>query len=166
MRAASGRPITFASAADTDRSTEAVLAGLRLGAQRPQPFTIAGTLPVRWNGTSCRMEGTPPASAGPVLLQLTNDSAAPVALLGAGVRAPKTWADALAFLADADFSDPNQTTPDWAVPLGGGGGGFAAAGQTVTSLGTLPAAEVGVLCATGEWPDLTMVNGGSFFVGD
>ncbi|MBF8290369.1 MAG: rihA [Chloroflexi bacterium] len=166
MRMASGRPITFASAADTDRSTEAVLAGLRRGAQRPQPFTVAGTLSVRWDGTNCTIEGPPPTSAGPALVRLTNDSAAPVALMGAGVRAPKTWADALAFIADADFSDPNQTTPDWAVPLGGGGGGFAAPGQTVTSLGTLPAAEVGVLCATGEWPDLTMVNGGSFFVGD
>ncbi len=164
VRAASGRPITFASAADQDRTIEAALAALRRGTPRPQPFTIAGTLSVRWDGTNCTIEGTPPASAGPVLVRLTNDSVADVGLLGAGVIAPKTWADALAFIADADFSDPNQTTPDWAVPLEGGG--FAAAGQSVTSLGTLPAAEVGVLCATGEWPDFTMVDGGSFFVGN
>lgn len=52
VRAASGRPITFASAADRGRTIDAVLAALRRGAPRPEPFTIAGTLSVRWDGTS------------------------------------------------------------------------------------------------------------------
>jgi hypothetical protein len=166
VRAASGRSITFASAADTDRAIEAALAGLRRGAPRPEPFTIEGTLSVRWDGTTCRIEGTPPASVGPVLVQLVNDSTAPVGLLAAGINAPKTWADALALLETIDFSDPDLVIPDWIVPVEGDGVN-AQAGESVTAPAALPEADVvGVLCGTGEWPDLDMFDGGSFTVGD
>ena len=165
VRAASGRPITFASAADQDRTIEAVLAALRRGTPRPQPFTIAGTLSVRWDGTNCTIEGTPPASAGPALVRLTNDSDTEVGVLGGAVIAPKAWADAFAFIDAADFADPNLKIPDWMVPLGGSGVS-APAGERVTSFGTLPAGEVGIICGTGPWADFTLVDGGSFFVGE
>jgi purine nucleosidase len=165
VRAASGRPITFASAADQDRTIEAVLAALRRGAQRPQPFTIAETLSVRWDGTTCTIEGTPPASAGPVLTQLTNDSTSPVVLMGAGVAAPKTWADAMAFVDTVDFSDPNLVVPDWIIE-GTGGSVQAPAGGSASGFGQLPAGEFGVICGIGVWPAFDFVDGGSFVVGE
>lgn len=162
-RAAGGRSIRFAVAADTELATEAVLAGLRRGDPRPEPFTISGTLSVRWDGSTCRIEGPPPTSAGLVFTRLANGSAAPVGMFGAVVTAPRAWADAVAFIEAADFADPDLVIPDWIAPLEGGGG-FAAAGETVTGLGTLSAGEVGVLCAVGEWPDFTLTDGGSFVV--
>jgi hypothetical protein len=100
-----------------------------------------------------------------VLLQLTNDSTAPVALLGAGVQAPKTWADAMAFLDAADLSDPNLVIPDWIIQ-GNGGGVESPAGESATGFAILPAGESGVICGTGEWPALDFVDGGSFVVGE
>ncbi len=74
---------------------------------------------VRWDGTTCRIEGDPPTAAGLTSVVLTNDSDAPVALLIGGVEAPKTWADALAFIRSADLSDPNIAPPDWLVQVQG-----------------------------------------------
>ncbi len=42
---------------------------------------------------------------------------------------------------------------------------MADAGSTVTAFVTLPTGNLGVLCATGTWPDLTFVDGGGFSVG-
>ena len=42
-RDAAGRPARIAVAADGPRVTDAVLAGLRRGAARPEPFAVAGT---------------------------------------------------------------------------------------------------------------------------
>jgi hypothetical protein len=70
-----------------------------------------------------------------------------------------------AFIGGADFSDPALVSPDWIVPLLGSSA-FAPAGETTTGFGTLPAGQVGVICATGEWPDFTLADGQSFFVDD
>ncbi len=163
VRADGGQPIRFATAADGERAYEALFAALRRGAPRPTPFTIVGTVAVRWDGSTCRIEGTPPATAGLVKVELANDSSAPVGLLGAGVRAPKTWSDALAFVEGADFSDPNIVIPDWIIPVLGSIS--APAGEDATAFVTLPAAEVGVICGTGEWPKFDFFDAGSFPVG-
>lgn len=164
VRTDGGRAIRFASAADAGRAMDALLAALRRGAPRPQPFSIVGTLAARWDGTTCRIEGTPPATAGLVKVELANDSGTPVGLFSAGVRAPKTWPDALAFIEGADFSDPNLVVPDWIIQVEGGA--QAEAGEDATAFVTLPAAEVGVICGTGEWPKFDFYDAGSFPVGD
>jgi inosine-uridine nucleoside N-ribohydrolase len=164
VRADGGRAIRFASGADAGRSYAALLEALRRGTPRPQPFSIMGTLVVRWDGSTCRIEGTPPTKAGLVKMDLANDSGAPVGLFGAGVKAPKTWSDALEFIEGADFSDPKIVVPDWIIQVEGGA--LAEAGKSTTAFVTLPAAEVGVLCGTGEWPKLHFFDAGAFPLGD
>jgi len=163
VRTDGGRAIRFASTADAGRAYAALFEALRRGAPRPQPFTIVGSLAVRWDGSACRIEGNPPARAGLVKVDLLNDSGAPVGLFSAGVRAPKTWADALVFIQGADFSDPNLAVPDWIVEVQGNA--LAEAGKRTTAFLALPAAEVGVICGTGEWPKLEFFDAGSFTVG-
>jgi pyrimidine-specific ribonucleoside hydrolase len=160
-RDASGRPVRSAMGADGARVQAAVLDGLRRGAPRPEPFTVTGAISMTWDGTTCGMDGEPPAKAGLVRLDFHNRSTMPVGLLGAGIREPKTWADALAFVAGADFSREDQVTPDWIDPLDGPSP-VAEAGKDVVALVALPAGLVGLACGVGEWPDLEFSDGGSF----
>ena len=51
--------------------------------------------------------------------------------------------------------------PDWLIPLEGTGGS-AEAGEDGSGLATLPLGVVGLACASGVWPDLRFVDGGSF----
>ena len=80
-----------------------------------------------------------------------------------GTSAPKTWADAVTYVQHADLSDPNLRAPDWIiqVPVDLS----ASAGTRSTAFAPIPAGQVGVLCATGTYPDLTFYDGGSFTVG-
>jgi inosine-uridine nucleoside N-ribohydrolase len=164
-RDASGRPVRVATGADAARTQEAVLAGLRRGAGRVPPFVTTGTVRVRWDGTTCRVEQPVPASAGTATIELVNDSDAPAGLFGAGVKAPRTWADVVAFVTAADFADPSLAIPDWVVQIQADGL-FVDGGGTTSALATLPAATVGFLCATGEWPDLRIVDGGATPIGE
>jgi len=157
-RDARGRPARIAVAADRERVTDAVLAGLRRGAPRPQPFAMAGTMSVRWDGTTCSIESRP-THAGVTRVELHNASTAPVGLLAAGVREPKTWSDALAWLDRADFSTPDLAIPDWIEQISSDGV-YAEAGRDAGALIDIPAGTLGVVCGTGEWPDLTFVDGG------
>lgn len=164
VRDAAGRPLRAAMAADADAFMTAFLAALRRGAPRPEPFTFSGTLSVSWDGATCRIEGRPPTTAGLTRVEIANTSTATVGVLVAGVAAPKTWADALALLHSIDLGDPELQVPDWVIQVPGSLG--AEAGQTASAIVTLPAAEVGVICGTGEWPKLDFFDAGAFPVGD
>ena len=48
-----GRPVRVAMSADRDAFMARFLAALRTGAPRSNPFAIAGSMEVRWDGTSC-----------------------------------------------------------------------------------------------------------------
>jgi inosine-uridine nucleoside N-ribohydrolase len=159
-----GRPARIAVAADGPLVTDAVLAGLRRGAARPEPFTVLGSLAMTWDGTRCRVEGTQPTSAGLTRVRLRNASAEDAGLLVAGVREPRTWADALAWIDEADFSAPELVIPDWIVQVASDGV-FAGPGADADAIVELPAGTVGVICATGEWPEFTIVDGGSMTLG-
>jgi purine nucleosidase len=159
-RDVAGRPVRAAMGADGDRVRAAVLDGLRRGAPRPEPFAPTGTLSVTWDGTTCRIEGTP-SRAGLTRMEFRNRSTAPAGLLAAGVRPPRTWNDVVAFIGQADFSDPATVVPDWVIQAEGTSP-LAEAGADAIALSTLPAGAVGVLCATGDWPDLELKDGGSF----
>lgn len=159
-REAAGRPVRAAMAADGDRVRAAVLAGVRRGAPRPEPFAPTGTIDATWDGTACHVEGAPP-TAGLVRIDFHNRSMAPASLLGAGVNEPKTWADALAYIGALDLSGGQPVIPDWIVQIEGGGP-FAEAGKDSIALVTLPAGLVGLACAEGDWPNLEFIDGGSF----
>ena len=142
-----------------------MLAGLRRGANRPEPVRIAGTLSVAWDGTTCRFNDDPPTTAGLARVELHNTSATPAGLLAAGVKAPKTWSEALAWVRAADFSDEQVSIPDWIVQLDSEGV-FAEAGADAVAMVDLPAGTVGAMCATGEWPAFAIADAGSITVGD
>jgi hypothetical protein len=155
--------VRAAMAADRDAFMPAFLAALRTGPRRSEPFAIASTLSVAWDGTTCRVVGDSPTASGPALVRLENTSTSDAGLLVAGVVAPKRWPDAVAFAGTADFSDPNLAIPDWIVPVPGNI--YAAPGTTATALAMLPAAEVGILCAVGQWPKFDIADGGAFMIG-
>ncbi len=156
-----GRPTRIAVGADTARVTEAVLAGLRRGAPRPEPFATIGAMRVVFDGATCRLEGEPPTKAGLVRIDFANRSSLPAGLLAAGARPPKTWADALNLIETIELDDPALVIPDWIVQVDGPGP-FAEPGKDALALVTLPPGSLGVACATGQWPDLAFVDGGSF----
>lgn len=161
-RDAGGRPVRVAMSADRDAFMARFLAALRTGAPRSNPFAIAGSMEVRWDGTSCTVVDQP-ETAGLVEVTLVNTTQGDVAMLMGGAAAPKTWADVVAFVQQADLADPNLKAPDWIVQVPVDLN--ASAGARSTAFAPIPAGEVGVLCATGTYPDLTFYDGDSFTVG-
>ena len=156
-----GRPIRAAMSADRDAFMATFLERLRSGEPRPNPLTIVGSLEVHWDGSSCTVVDQP-ETAGLVEVTLINRTNNEVALLIGGAVPPKTWADLVAFIEDADLADPNLRPPDWItqVPVNLSASG----GARVTAFAPIPAGEVGALCATGAYPDLTFFDGGAFSV--
>ena len=157
-----GRPVRVAMSADREAFMTRFLAALRTGAPRSNPFAIAGSMEVRWDGISCTVVA-PPDTAGLVEVTLVNTTQRDVALLMGGAAPPKTWADVVTFVQHADLADPNLKAPDWIVQVPVDLS--ASAGTRSTAFAPIPAAKVGVLCATGTYPDLTFYDGGSFTVG-
>ena len=130
---------------------------------RSNPFAIAGSMEVRWDGTSCTVVDPPDdGRPGRGHARATRPSG-DVALLMGGAAPPKTWADVVAFVQHADLADPNLKAPDWIVQVPVDLS--ASAGTRSTAFAPIPAGKVGVLCATGTYPDLTFYDGGSFTVG-
>jgi hypothetical protein len=163
IRDPGGRPVRVAMAADPDRFLTRFLAALRTGGPRTDPFEVSGSLAVRWDGNACTLNGDPPKRAGLVGVQLVNASSEPVSLFMGGARSPKGWADVVAFARAADFGDPNLALPDWVVPVQSDV--MAAPGETASAYVTLPPGDLGAMCATGDWPALTLFDAGGFRVG-
>ena len=161
-RAADGRPIRAAMSADADAFMAALLAALRRGDPRPEPFTVFGDVTARWDGTTCDVEPAVERS-GMARVRLANDSNSVVSVLIAGVEPPKTWSDVLLFVDSVDLADPDVQVPDWIIQVGDGI--TADPGTEATAFLTLPAGVVGFICATGEFPAFDFFDGGSFTVG-
>ena len=162
-RDASGRTALVAIGADGDRSFSALLDALRRGAPRPEPFTLAGTLRVTWDGTACTIAEAP-VQGGPALVVLENHSTGPVGLIGAGMLAPHTWEELVRLVRSMDLSAP-VTPPAWVLPVTGLPDA-AAPGAVATSVASFPSPLAGVMCATGEWPDLVFHDGGAFVLAE
>ena len=160
VRSPTGRPVRAAMSADPDTFLPALLEALRRGDARPEPFEAA-TMTIRWDGATCRVEN-PPAASGAVMASLVNDADSAVAMGLVGVIPPKTWQDVLAYAAAGGPTDPDAVLPAWIRDLGA----FTPVEPhgTAIAITEVPAGVVGGLCATGEWPDLTFTDGGSFTV--
>jgi len=163
-RAGDGRSIRAAMSADADAFRASLLAALRRGDPRPQPFALVGTLELGWDGAACDIGGSDGLAAGAVRLVLTNTSDAPVAAFLVGVEAPGTWADLVELVEAIDLADPNLQPPEWVVPIDGSA--TAAAGATSEAIMSIPTTAVGAICATGEWPTLELVPSRPVEVGD
>jgi hypothetical protein len=161
-RAGDGRPIRAAMSADADAFMAAILAALRRGEPRPEPFELSGSLAAAWDGEACRLDADAGLVAGAARLTVTNESDADVTVFLAAVEAPRTWEDAIALIESVDLSDPAFVPPDWIIPIDGSA--TALAGAEAVTIASVPAAEVGAICATGEWPDLDIVPGNSIHV--
>jgi hypothetical protein len=161
-RAGDGRPVRAAMSADADGFMAAILAALRRGEPRPEPFELAGSLAVTWDGQACLLDASAGLVAGATRLAVTNGSDADVMVFLAGVEAPRTWADVIDLIESVDLSDPSFVPPDWIIPIEGSA--TAIAGGEAATIASVPTAEVGVICATGEWPALELVPGDSVLV--
>jgi inosine-uridine nucleoside N-ribohydrolase len=64
IRADDGLPVRVATAADQSRFEERFLQGLRLGAPRDTPFSVEGTMSVRFDGVTCADERPEPVMPG------------------------------------------------------------------------------------------------------
>jgi hypothetical protein len=82
----------------------------------------------------------------------------------AGVETPRTWTDVVAFLESVDLSDPNLAPPDWIIQISSSA--TADPGGEAVTIASVPAAEVGVICATGEWPALDLTPSTSVEIPD
>jgi inosine-uridine nucleoside N-ribohydrolase len=117
VRADDGSDIRVATIADRAAFEERFLAGLRLGDPRPHPFALAGTINVRFHGTTCTDDAADTAAAGDWMV-VSNTTASPgwtyVAVLAFHEGA--TWDDLLAYQAPAD--NPGAPPPFVDVPAG------------------------------------------------
>lgn len=157
-----GRPIRFASRADRPAVEAALLAGLRRGAPRTDPFAIRGDLTVRWDGTTCSAEGSTPAHAGMYRAHLVNETSGPAGLAVVGIQPPHGWDEFETLLAELDGEEGGQP-PGWVLVAG-----FAEAAADATGSGLVEIRDGSFrgLCVTGEWPDLTYDLAAPFEVGE
>jgi inosine-uridine nucleoside N-ribohydrolase len=156
-----GRPIRFASAADRGAVEGALLAGLRRGGPRSDPFSIRGDLTVRWDGTKCVLEGSTPDAPGMYRAHLVNDTGALAGLAVIGVRPPHRWDEVVTLLSELDPGQVGEP-PGWIVD-----GGFAEAAADGTGSGLVDVFDgpAGAICVSGDWPDLTFEASDPFEVG-
>jgi inosine-uridine nucleoside N-ribohydrolase len=160
-RDAGGRPIRYAAAAHREAVEAALLAGLRRGGPRADPFAFLGEITVTWDGVSCAMHGSTPTEAGTYRAHLVNETSAPAVLTIVRVQSPHAWEELTALLAEYDFEHGGEP-PDWIVPISSLEAGAGARG---TGQAHLEPGQTGALCLAGEWPEISFVSAAPFEVG-
>jgi len=154
-RSPRGRPVRVATAADRTATDAALLAALRRGAPRTDPFRIAGTLAVAWDGTTCSM--TPSStSPGVHLMSLANTSGKPGGVLLLGVAAPHQWSELVGLVGTMDLE--HFEPPAWLIQ-GAQIADETGAGTTATTTVVVKPGTYGPVCAAGTWPDIAFTPG-------
>jgi pyrimidine-specific ribonucleoside hydrolase len=153
-----GRSVRIATAADPGAVETALLDGLRVGPARATPFSFAGEVTVRWDGSTCALEITDGLTPGVAKLTLQNDTGDPAGVVMLGVREPHTWAEVLALLRTITEGGPTASPPDWVIQAGGA---FDDTGRGGATSGTvqLEAGTYWPVCALGTPPDFTFRAG-------
>ncbi|HEX5578929.1 MAG TPA: nucleoside hydrolase [Candidatus Limnocylindria bacterium] len=133
-----GRPVQVARAAIRETFAETFLAGLRRGNDRAQAFTPGGPLTVRYDGTTCALDGATDLSAGPVRLSFSTNEDRQSALALVTLHADATWDQLQAYVTAYRAGSPNPDFVDLQVPM------LPAPGVEV--IADLPAGVSGVAC--------------------
>ena len=155
-----GKTLRFAASADRAAVETALLDALRRGEPRATPFSLAGSIAVRFDGTTCAVSGTSD-QPGVHELRYQGPAGTPSAATVAAIRAPHRWDDVLALLGTLDVQAP---PPDWLVE-GPEAQDADGTGDPIVTAGPLDEEVAGVVCITGTWPDLRFVPGRPFQVG-
>lgn len=158
-----GRPVRIATAADRTAVETAFLDALRVGPARATPFTLAGEMTVRWDGSTCVFDMTGGLTPGMVALTLENSTGDPSGVVIVGVREPHTWAEVVELLTAMAEGGPAASPPDWVVQAGAAFDDAGTGGATSGSL-RLEAGTYGPVCVVGTPPDGTLRAGQPFVV--
>ncbi|MFL5675417.1 MAG: nucleoside hydrolase [Chloroflexota bacterium] len=150
-----GRRIRVGTGADASATETALLAALRTGPPRTDPFSIAGTIDIRWDGTRCAMAASSTAP-GVYLMRLTTTSGKPGGVLLVGVADGHRWSELTDLLTDIDLE--HFEPPEWMI-RGGQIGDDTGAGTGATATAIVKAGTHGPICAAGTWPDIVFTPG-------
>ena len=156
-----GRPVRIATSADRTAVESALFDALRIGPARATPFTLAGAITVRWDGSTCALEITDGLAPGVAALTFENGTGDPAGVQIAGVKEPHTWAELVDLLPTLDVAEPKL--PDWIIESGGAFDEAGAGAPVATSM-QLEAGTYGPVCLAGSFPDVTLRPGQPFVV--
>ena len=154
-----GKTLRFAASADRAAVETALLEALRRGEPRATPFSVAGSIAVTFDGTTCDVRGTSD-QRGVHELRYDGPAGTPSGAVVVGIRPPHRWEELAALLPNYDVEAP---PPDWLAegPLAQDPG----SGAVVTATGDLDEDLAGVACFTGTWPQVDFTPGRPFSVG-
>jgi hypothetical protein len=146
--------VAYAASADRSRFEALLLAALRTGAPRAEPFNPVGTIEVVLGDGICDVTAPAPLPRGLVAIRLTTTVGPSQALLfGLGGL---TWAQLEAFVADPDFEHPPEVEQLGSPSL-------AAPGST-TAYANVTGGPVGIVCLAGEFAAPTVQLRGPYEV--
>ena len=144
-----GKTIRFAASADRAAVEGALLEALRRGDPRATPFSVAGSIAVTFDGTTCAVSGTSD-QRGVHELQYDGPAGAPSGAAVVAVRTPHTWDQVLALLPTLDINAP---PPGW-LEQGPVAQDPVGSGEPVSATGQVDEDLAGVACFSGTFPDL------------
>ena len=106
----SGTAISYAVVPDAARFESAFLAGLRRGDPRSQPFSLAGTLHVTFDGSSCAGTPSTPVAPGTYAVDYASSVAGDTSVALLRLHDGATWQRLLDFVT-AQGPDPTDVSP-------------------------------------------------------
>jgi inosine-uridine nucleoside N-ribohydrolase len=158
-RADDGVSVRVATSADRSAFEARFLAGLRIGAPRPHPFVLAGTMTVRFDGTTCADERPPAIAAGDWKLDAETTVDGTTIFVVVRFHEGKGWQDLLDYARTA--KDPTAQPDFLDAPYGAV---LEAAGTTAIIAALTPGTWAIVCLRVAETPPRAIAGSGSFTV--
>jgi inosine-uridine nucleoside N-ribohydrolase len=152
-----GTPVTIATSADQARFEALLLAALRLGDPRANPFTPVAAIQVAAGQDRCDVTIDPKKPpAGVYRLDFRDDVAGPASAIVFGLG-EVSWAEVQAFVKAPDFEHAPPVIQVAEADL--------AAPGTTTAWGTVPEGQFGVVCLVGDFEAPAITLRGPFEAG-
>jgi hypothetical protein len=114
LRADDGVPVRVATAADQSRFEERFLEGLRIGAPRDTPFSMAGTMQISFDGTTCADERPETVPPGEWRIEAASSATGTVVSVLVQFHEGYGWDDLVAYVNTVP--DPTAQPPFVEVP--------------------------------------------------